>query len=135
MIAADDSALEQRPERFDGLRMNRTDNVNVIGVLNGIVSESELAELAVACMLVGRDQCCFSRDGALNEVGLRVVTNAVQRLTDYVSFAGDSADDRDFLGCGLALAEPLIPVLVDFLAADEGLVNFDYSAVTAEWRG
>ena len=56
MIAAHDAAFEQRPERFNRIRVNRADNVLVMAVIDGFVNEAMTAQVAIAGMFIGRDQ-------------------------------------------------------------------------------
>src|SRR5438445_13639056 len=59
---ANNPALEDAPEAFNRIRMDCTDNVLVLGVVNGLVGES-LFEVAVAGPLVGAEQANLVRNG------------------------------------------------------------------------
>jgi hypothetical protein len=52
---ADNTALEQRPERFNAIRMNVAAHVNVVAMLDGFVWIFAL-QIAISRMLVGREQ-------------------------------------------------------------------------------
>src|SRR5258708_38181215 len=57
VIGADDSALEQRPERFDVVRVNQAAHVLALTMSNRLMRESLPAiQIVVARVLVGRDQ-------------------------------------------------------------------------------
>jgi hypothetical protein len=65
---ADNTALEDRPEAFDGLSVDCTDDVLPSGVVNGGVREVFI-EALVSGPLIGAKQADFVGDGFANEGG------------------------------------------------------------------
>jgi hypothetical protein len=65
---ADPAAFEDGPEAFDGLCVNRTDDILPMNMINrgmGIL----FVEMLVANPLIGTKQAYFRRDGFMNEFG------------------------------------------------------------------
>jgi hypothetical protein len=62
VITADNPALEQRPERFDIIRMDRADNILALTVADYAVIVF-CSEMAIARVFIGRNQCHALRDG------------------------------------------------------------------------
>src|ERR1700686_4863202 len=63
---ADDATLEDRPEALNRLGVDGTDNVLVLGMVNGAVGEF-FAEMVIANPLIGAEQADFFRYGFINE--------------------------------------------------------------------
>jgi hypothetical protein len=127
---SDAAALDQRPEAFDGLCGNRTNNILFFRVIdNGMLIF--FAKMFVAYPLVGTEQADLVRDGFAHEGfkchGAHVFDNA----GDDIAFALHSANDWRLAGTDAtrsiaAAALILVPVLGE--AADEGLVYFNNAA-------
>jgi len=68
VIRADDSALQERPEILDIVRMDLSANVLLCPVIDGFVATNVIGHsLAITRALIGRDQFNLVRDGFVNE--------------------------------------------------------------------
>jgi hypothetical protein len=123
----DDVALQQRPEAFDVLRVNRADNILPLGVIDDFVGVSR-GQAAIANPLVGDKQGHLVGDGLPDK---RLECRAIDRidnLGDNFPGAADRPDDRLLArsrsarsGALKALAD--MPILCE--AADESFINLD----------
>ncbi len=125
MEASDDTALENRPEAFDGLGMNRADDV-----LAGCVVDNGMRELlayaAVPSELIGAKQADFGRDGLIDESGECGTSDVLNDAGDDIALAADCAGDWRLASSARAASLATLvdmPVLGE--AADESFVNFD----------
>lgn len=121
VIVADDSPLEQRPERFNRLRVHATTHVFGLGVRDRIV-RMRLAQIPVVRGFIGRDQRDVFRDDAANEVRMGVESGFLDHLADHVTLARDCADNLDFALRGDVAAFAL--VFVSLQTADPSLIGF-----------
>lgn len=126
----DDAALEDAPKAFNRLRMNSTDNVLSLGMVNSRVWEG-FVEVLVANPLVCAEQANLVGNSFIHEAfqgcGLDIRNDA----GNHVSFAADCSDDWGFARTAAARAVPaaaLVFVLVLGEAADEGFVNLNDAA-------
>jgi hypothetical protein len=71
MIATHDSALEDRPESFDGVRVNRAIDVLAARMIDGLMPIAALrvtdAERVIDLLLIGAEQTNFARDSFADE--------------------------------------------------------------------
>jgi len=132
---ADDGALEDRPEAFDGLRVDRANHIEAGRVVDDGVLRELLIEVLIAYPLVGAEQAYFIRDGFIYEGrqggSLYVLNNA----GDNITLAANSASDRRLAGTNAASSVTLatlvdMPVLCE--AANESFVNLDNSGQLLE---
>jgi hypothetical protein len=120
---ADDTALEDAPETFNGLGVHRTDHVLAFGMVNGGVREIPV-QSPVADPLIGAEQTNLVRNGFVDE-----------------ALKGSGPDVRDNPRNDVALAldsaSALIPMPVLCLPADECFVHLNDTAkrVNARLRG
>ena len=77
VIAAHDAAFQQRPERFNRVRVNRAGHVLVLTVIDGLVNEAVAAQMAIAAMLIGSNQLRACRNRSRDEVRHRGETHFV----------------------------------------------------------
>ena len=66
--ASHDPTLSERPEAFDGLSVDRADDILATRMVHG-VERIFVSEFAIAGPLVGAKQADFVRDGFANEGG------------------------------------------------------------------
>jgi hypothetical protein len=126
----DDAALEDRPEAFDGLSVDRADDVLTSRMVNSRVWII-LIEGIVAWILIGAKQTDFMGDGFANERGERIGSDIRNHARNNIAFAADSADDWSFAGTDAACsatAAAFIPMSVFGQAANESFIDFDNSA-------
>ena len=126
VIAAHDATAEQRPERFDGLRMNFAANKLIVFMCDEIVLETHSIQMAIAETLIGRDQIDSARNSLSDEIVIRVKIRILDHLAYHVAFAGDGSDHFG-LPNSAVFAGPLALVLVAFQAAKIDLVNLDHA--------
>src|SRR6266542_2092805 len=124
--SADNAALEDRPEAFDRLRMDRTDDVLARRVVDDAVRVLGIKP-SVADPLVGAQQANLLRHRAAHESLKNVAAHAVDNPRDDLALALDSADYGDLARASAATSAPaaLVPVPVLRLAADEGFIDLD----------
>ena len=94
---ADHAAFEYRPEAFDGLSMNCTDDILASGVVNGGVWVI-LIEWIVARILIGAKQADFMRDGFADERGESGSPDVRDHARNHIALAANGADDWRFAG-------------------------------------
>ena len=130
VVAAHDAALEQAPEAFDGVGVNRADDVFASGVIHDAMRELAV-ERIVAAILVGAEQADFVRHGSANEADQCFAVDLADHASDHVALAAHCADHRNLSDRATpasrtrtagAATVALVPILR--LAADEGFVNF-----------
>lgn len=124
---ADNAAFEQRPEAFDVLSVNRTDDVLALNVVNGLVRIGG-AEAAIADPLIGREQANLLGDDLAHEAFECRAVYTFDNAGNDAPAALYSADDRRFARTHTASAaalEPLanMPVLRE--TSDEGFIDLD----------
>ena len=123
----DHAALDQRPEAFNCVRVNGTDDVLAVVVVNRLMREHR-AEVHVAFPLIGAKKADFGRDGFVDETGESGRFGVGDDAGDDASLAAHSASDNCFAdsrtaGANAAVTVALMPVLG--LSADERLIDLD----------
>src|SRR5271167_3167382 len=63
VVRPDDSALEQRPESFNRVRVNDAADILVVAMTDDVVRESGIYHRVVAFVFVGHDQPDAARNG------------------------------------------------------------------------
>lgn len=125
---ADNTALQDRPETFNRVRVHRTDNVLMPVVIDGRVREF-VEVVAVAGPRVGCEQTDFVGNGLVHKVEYGLRGDALQNLGNDFALAANRADDLDFGCAGIARsAAPLVPMFVFVLTADVGFVYLDHAS-------
>lgn len=126
MITADNSAFEDRPETFNRVRMNGTDNVLMGAVHDRLVRV--FGQSFVSGIFIRREKADFVRDGFAHEWQV-LLGDGLQNASDNISFAADSANDRRLGFSHVVMAvTPFAVVFVRVLAADESFVHLDNAA-------
>jgi len=126
--AADNATLEDRPEAFNRVRVDRANNVLAVAVLHGEVREI-LPEVAVSAALIGSQQTNLIGNSLSDETLYGLASDVPQDARHHVALAAYRADHRDFAGASAATsAAALIPMLVLVLAADPSLIDLDDAA-------
>src|ERR1700730_13957835 len=85
------AALEDRPEAFDCLSVNRTNNVLTVGLIDDGV-RIFLIEFYVAEPLIGAEQAYIVRDGFADKFNKRISADVLDNAGDHVTLALDRAD-------------------------------------------
>jgi hypothetical protein len=127
---ADDAALEDRPEAFDGLRVDCADDILTARMVNSRVRVIPI-ERIVGRILIRTKQAHSMGDGFADERGKSIGTHVRDNARDHVSLSADGANDRRFAGpdaAGSTVAAAFIPMLVFRQAADECFIDFDNAA-------
>jgi len=127
---ADNTAFEDRPEAFDGLSMDCSDDVLAPGMVHSGMREV-FAKTLIASPLIGAEQADFIRDGFSNESFQRGSLDVCDNAGDNVSPAADSAYDWSFARtdtAGSTATAALIPMPILCQTADESLIDLDYAA-------
>ena len=134
VVGAHDSALQQRPEAFDVVRMNLSAHVFVLAMIDGLVPETPV-DVVISAIVISCDQRDFFVDRMVDESSEGPRICFADHLADDVAFALNCADHSDLAvadgltellrASGIALLAALFaPVPITVLAADVGLIHF-----------
>jgi len=118
---ADHAALEDRPEIFNRVGVNGTNNVLAFGVIDGF-ERIFSAKMFVAHPLIGAEQRNFVRDGFMHERFERGGADVLDYAGDDVTLALYRADDWRFAGTNAASSATLA-TLVDMPVLGETAVT------------
>jgi hypothetical protein len=124
---ADHAALENRPETFNRLSVDGTDDILTSRMVNCHVWII-LVERIVARILIGTKQADPVRHRFADEGGESVGIDIRDHASHNITLAADSADDWRFSGtyaAGSAAPAALIPMPVFGQAADESFIDLD----------
>jgi hypothetical protein len=127
VICPDDSALQERPEVFDVVRVNLAAHVFTCFVIDGLVREG-LPQIAITAAFIGGDQADSIRDDISNEMAQRLGASVLDNLANHVALASDCADYRSLGGVGRSASVVLrahVRVAIALFAPDVGFVNFN----------
>jgi hypothetical protein len=127
---ANHTALEDRPKTFDGLSVDRADNVLAFGVIDYAMWEL-FTEFFISGPLVSAEQTNLVRDGFADEGYKRIGADVFNDASHNVALAADCANDSSLAGADAtrsAATAALIPMAVLGFAADESLVDLDDAA-------
>lgn len=121
----DNAALQDRPETFDGLCMDRADDVVALGMVDLLMREAEF-QAPIAGEVVGAKQTYFGRNRFTNEFFQRESADIIDNARHHVAPASDGANNWRLAASATArLAAFLVPMSVVVAAADVGFVNLD----------
>jgi hypothetical protein len=124
------SALEDRPEAFDCLSVDRTYDVLSFGMVDHGMRVF-LVEFSVAEPLIGAEQAYFVRDSFADEFTERISADVLNNAGDHIALALNHTDDRRFSGTNAARSATfaaLVFVLVLRQFTNESFVNLDNAA-------
>lgn len=134
---ANHAALEDRPETFDGLSMDRSDYILLFAVVNGRVGIFFL-QAPITNPLVGAKQADFVRNSLMYERRERGGLRIADHPRDDVSVARDCASDdglvADRAGSGSDMRPAIILMAVALFAANESLIDLDNADQFTEFR-
>jgi hypothetical protein len=127
---SDDAAFEYRPEAFDGLSVNCTDNILASGMVNSRVREI-FVEDVVRSQLIGAKQADLVGNG-LSDKCIKGCRLDVSDHASYdIALAADSADDWSFArtnASGSSAAATFIPMPILSQTANERFIDFHNAA-------
>ena len=122
---ADDAALDERPETFDVLSMNRTDDIVAFGVVDDFMRIA-WRQTAITKPLIGYQQGHFLGYGLAYKALQGSAIDALNYASGNFALAADRANDWSFAGpdttCSATL-EPLALVAVLGEAAHESFID------------
>jgi hypothetical protein len=127
---ADHTALEDRPEAFDGLSMDCSDDIFTPGMVHSGMGEV-FAKALVTGPLIGAEQADFVRDRFMNEGLQRGSLDVCDNASNDISLTTDSANDWSFAGTDATSSTAptaFIPMPVLGETANESFIDFDNSA-------
>jgi len=128
VIAAHDSALEQRPERFNRIGMHDAAHVFTRAMANYLMRQSEIlaahAEQAIAAVFISGNERNLVGYSLAHETIQGRSIRAFDDLTNHVPLAADCADDRG-LPAHASDVLLLVPVAILIFAADASFVYFN----------
>ena len=124
---ADDSALNQAPERFNIVCVNQATHVFALPMPNRLMRKSLPAiQILIAGVLIGRNQFNLFANGFGYETVQRRHIGTFDHLANEVALAGDRADDG-YLVTNAANVPFLVPVAIRILTTDVSFIDFDLS--------
>jgi hypothetical protein len=128
VIGAHDATLQDGPEAFNRIGVNRANDMLANSVIDGLVREAVL-QTAIAWVSIGAKQANAVRYGFPHKSFKRVPVSALDNASNDVSFALDRANDSGLASISApARSAFLVPMPVLVAAADIGLINFNNSA-------
>ena len=135
MVRAEDSAFQERPERFHIVRVNHAAHVLALAMVHGFMRKPlPSGEILIAGMFIGRDQRDFFFVHYLVDEPMESRhIGVLDHLADYVSLARDRADHGNF-SAGSANVLFLVVMAVFIEAAHVSFVHFDNTHELAEVR-
>lgn len=127
MKRADDAALNQGPEAFDGIGVNRAVDIFACAMVDHAMREA-VVQVLIAPVVIGGDQADFIGHSFVDEGVKRIGVNSVNDTRDHVALALHCADN-DCLPMPASPAEvtasAFAPVFVFGFAADIRFVYFN----------
>src|ERR1035437_5149250 len=134
VVGADDSALEQRPERFHRVCVDESAHVFAPAMIHGFVRKFlPSCEVLIAGVLISRDQFNLAADRFGHKPMESRHIGALNHLADQITLARDRADDRRFTPSARLLLL-FVPMAIAVLAADVSFVYLDNSHQLPEVR-
>lgn len=126
---ADDAALHQRPEAFNGLRVDRTANVLAPAMVHDAVRERAIKE-AIGGKGVGAEQAHLVRYRFVHEFDQGFAPHVGDNAGDDITLAAHGADHDLLARTGTASSATIARAALVFVAvareaADESLINLD----------
>jgi hypothetical protein len=122
---ANNAALNQRPETFNRVGVNGTDDIFLRLVANETVRKF-FSECVVSPQVVSGEQADFVRDGFADEADQRCAVAMLNDPRNDVTLALDCANDSNLAGASATRAAiALVPMAIASLSTDVGFVNFD----------
>jgi hypothetical protein len=94
---ADHATLEDRPKAFDGLSVDRSDDILTARMVNSRVWIIPIKRI-VAGILIGAKQADLMGDGFADEGGKSVGSYVRDNTSDHIALAANSADEWSFAG-------------------------------------
>ena len=92
VVGADDSALQQRPESLNRVRVNDAAHILIFAVTDEIVRATAVRHRVVTAMLIGNYQLDAAGDGFVHESHHSVAIRLFNHFADDVALAGNRAD-------------------------------------------
>jgi len=111
VVGANHATLEQRPERFNRVCVDRSDHILLFGMVDGLVIVGA-AEIPVGTAFIGRQQARIARYRLAHEIRLLLRAIAGDRLTDHVPLASYRADHGSLAGIGSAAPRVFLAILL-----------------------
>src|SRR6266540_869215 len=140
--APDNAALKDRPEAFNCVGVNGTNNDRIfliVGHASHILAlfvidrrvRKFVAKMLVANPTISAEQADLVRNGFADEFGKRIGAHVLNDTGHDIALTPHGTDDRSFARtdtAGSAALAALVLVLVARQSADESFVNLDYAA-------
>src|SRR5665213_2239473 len=115
---ADNAPLQDRPEAFDGLSVNRPTDILPSGVVNSLMREMPI-QMLIADPFVRAEQADFGRDTFANESLKSLGANVRDDTRHDVALAADSTSNNVFArSAGSTTTTTLVPMAVLGFAPD-----------------
>jgi hypothetical protein len=135
MVRSYHAPLEQRPERFDCVRVDVAAHILASRVSDKLMLTIVDADGVVSAELIRDHERRMRLRYFAHESGQRIRVSALDDLTDHISFASDCANDCYLSGRGTAGSlDAIFAVAILVQAANESLIDFDDPHQLAELR-
>lgn len=131
VIGAHHTALNQRPEPFNRVRVDGTNNIFARAVPDDLMREAAV-QVPIAGVFIGCEQTDLVRHGFMNEAVQSASVCVVDDAGNDVALAFDGADDGKLASGSGADKIALVLVFVRGLPTDIGFVNLDNAHELAE---
>jgi hypothetical protein len=125
VVGSHDAALEDRPETFNRIGVNRTNDVLANGMIDGLMREAAIKPL-IAGIGVSAEKAYAVRYGLPHEAFQRESVSVFDNASNNVAFSANCADDWRLSGIAApARSAFLVPMPVFVAPADIGLIDLN----------
>jgi hypothetical protein len=131
MVGPNEATLQHRPEAFNGLSVDRANDVFVRPMINSLVGKAVLGQSLISRPLICAEEANFVRDRFIDESSQCRALHILDDAGNDIPLATDCADDNG-LALFVALPAPLVPMPIAAIASDNSLINFDDPAKLAD---
>ena len=129
MEGADHAALEDRPEAFNRIGVNRANNVIAARMVNSDVLRKFFIQVLIADPLIRNQQANLMRDGFIHEAFKRDGADVLNNAGNDIALAANGTNNNGFTGTNAASSTTAPTVMPVFgFAADKSFVNLDNAA-------
>lgn len=124
VIDATDTALNQAPKSFDGIRVNIANDVNLLGVIDSLVPISACSKAIIRRVVIGKDHR-LGKHVLFDKAAQSILLHIGRDKGSNFALALDHSDNGSFLGA--ASASSFAPT------SEVRFVHFDLAPKAADW--
>ena len=126
MERAHHATLEQAPKAIQIGRMDIATDIFTLGMIHRLMGEFSL-QSGIPHMFIRCDEGHTFTHGLTNKITQRLTIRVLDNLADHIALSGNRANDADFPAADSSEVRPLATMAVLILAADIGLIYFDFA--------